>query len=270
MDNANKALIMAGSTLIAVMLLTLFVVFIRNISAWPEAQDEMLNTEQVAAFNAEYEVYQKSAMYGVDVISCLNKAYSNNDDNTESTDFFSGDGGISSRYKVNVIITIKKALEESISVSAIQYMGAPEDYTGSNYKEKAIYTDEKIRPNLKLNEVFKIDETKQVTSFSGNQYLEYNMEIDESNSKMKPGTYELLDDSADNKLEKLIAHSTETKQIVKNPNDNYVYNPTNLYGWTTATWETCLYKFKQKRFKCTGIEYSNKTGRITEIKFEEI
>ena len=60
MENANKALVMAGSTLLAVMLFAVFTFFIKEISIWPEAQDEMLSTEQRTNFNEEYEVYEKS------------------------------------------------------------------------------------------------------------------------------------------------------------------------------------------------------------------
>ena len=78
----------------------LFVAFISKVSIWPEAQDELKVTEQTAAFNKEYEVYQKSAMYGVNVISCLNKAKSNNEKYIEGGSFVDDGTGVYGRnYK---------------------------------------------------------------------------------------------------------------------------------------------------------------------------
>lgn len=118
MENANKALIMAASTLIGVMLFSLFVMFIQNISIWPETEDEILSSDQKSAFNAEYEVYQKSAMYGVDVISCLNKALSNNEKYAEGESFLSG-LAYGEQYLIDVEITLINPISESIEVRAM-------------------------------------------------------------------------------------------------------------------------------------------------------
>ena len=77
MENASKALTIAASTLLGVMILVVIVYFFNNISAWPKQQDDMETAEQIAKFNKEYEVYDKKMMYGVDVIYCLNKDKSN-------------------------------------------------------------------------------------------------------------------------------------------------------------------------------------------------
>ena len=79
MENAAKALGIAAGVLLAVILMSLIAYFFSNLSEWPQQQDDMESAEQLAKFNKEYEVYEKSQMYGVDVISCLNKAKSNNE-----------------------------------------------------------------------------------------------------------------------------------------------------------------------------------------------
>ena len=262
MENASKALLIAGSTLMAVILITIFVVFIGEISIWPQTEDQIENTEQIATFNAEYETYQKSAMYGVDVISCLNKAKSNNEKYEEG-------GSTLDRYQINVIVTIKEALTESITVTAIQSLAS------GGYKETSVLGNSDIVENtsgvdLALKDVFDINEANQLTNFGRNNSLKYNMS--NTSSGMNIGhPYELT--APDKVLEKLLKHSNNIKQIVKNKEDdaNYIYNASeNSYGWSTATWTTYLYNFKQKRFKCVNLEYSSTTGRVNKLEFEEI
>ena len=74
MENVSKALEIAAGVLLAVMIMSLISYFFSRIGIWPQEQDKMESAEQLAKFNTEYTVYEKKAMYGVDVISCLNKA----------------------------------------------------------------------------------------------------------------------------------------------------------------------------------------------------
>ena len=84
MENAVKALEMAAGVLLGVILMAAVAYFFTQISTWPENEDDLASSEQLAKFNQEYEVYNKSKMYGVDVLSCLNKVISNNADKYEN------------------------------------------------------------------------------------------------------------------------------------------------------------------------------------------
>ena len=83
------------------------------------------------------------------------------------------------------------------------------------------------------------------------------------------GTYNLFNDGTDDgdigKLAALLSVATLTEQTIVNK--DYAYTSTD---WYCATWRTAAYDFKTRKFKCTGIEYSNETGYISKIKFEEI
>ena len=78
MENATKALIIAGGVLIAVIIITMFIMMINKMSVIQNEQEEQLKVEQLAAFNAEFEAYNKKAMYGTDVITLINKVAENN------------------------------------------------------------------------------------------------------------------------------------------------------------------------------------------------
>jgi hypothetical protein len=46
-------------------------------------------------------------------------------------------------------------------------------------------------------------------------------------------------------------------------------NGQNVQGWSSARWETSLYDFKKRKFKCDSVRYSDDTGRIISMVFVE-
>lgn len=78
MENASKALLMAAGILIGLILLTSGVYLFNTIRSSQQAKYANLSEEQILAYNAEFESYDKQRMYGTDVITVLNKARDNN------------------------------------------------------------------------------------------------------------------------------------------------------------------------------------------------
>ena len=78
MENASKALLIAGGVLIALIIITMFLLMSNRLSNIQKEQQEMEKTKQLAAFNAEYEAFDRKVMYGVDVITLINKVAENN------------------------------------------------------------------------------------------------------------------------------------------------------------------------------------------------
>lgn len=78
MENASKALLMAGGILIAVLTIALVIQVFSSISHNYKAQDDIEAVEQITAFNKEYESYNRKLLRGTDIISVCNKAISNN------------------------------------------------------------------------------------------------------------------------------------------------------------------------------------------------
>lgn len=69
MENASKALLIAGGILIAILILSVLVVTINIINSNQKAQEKALATEQLVKFNQKYEAYNKKALYGTDIIT---------------------------------------------------------------------------------------------------------------------------------------------------------------------------------------------------------
>ena len=78
MENASKALLIAGGILLAILILSALVFMFSSVRNFSESQEEKTLAEQTARFNAEYDVYNKSVMYGTDVISVINKGIDHN------------------------------------------------------------------------------------------------------------------------------------------------------------------------------------------------
>lgn len=78
MENASKALIMAGEILIGILVIGVLVYGYTNIRSLKAEEQGGAKSEQLAALNREYESYNRKLLRGVDVISVINKAIDNN------------------------------------------------------------------------------------------------------------------------------------------------------------------------------------------------
>ncbi len=87
MENASKALIIAGAIFLVIIIISFGVYTYQSIHNFSKMQDEQLEQKQVADFNKSFEAYNKSIMYGVDIATLINKVNENNkkypDDNIE-------------------------------------------------------------------------------------------------------------------------------------------------------------------------------------------
>lgn len=74
MENASKALIMAGSVLIALMIIGALLLMINNLSSYQESDTVTTREAQVIDFNNQYETYNRKNVRGSDLYSLLNRA----------------------------------------------------------------------------------------------------------------------------------------------------------------------------------------------------
>lgn len=73
MENATKALLIAGGVLIAIIIITLLVRTYGNISNFQRQQLTQEEAQQIAEFNSEYTKYANQYVYGTEVITVINK-----------------------------------------------------------------------------------------------------------------------------------------------------------------------------------------------------
>ncbi len=78
MDNAATALLMAGGMILAVIVISIFVLSYTNVSQLAQTEVDATLQAEIDDFNKVFVAFNKTAMYGTDVISALNLAIDNN------------------------------------------------------------------------------------------------------------------------------------------------------------------------------------------------
>ena len=78
MENASKALLIAGGVLVAILILGVLIVTINIVNSNQKTREKTLATEQLAEFNQKYEAYNKKALRGTDIITLMKMAIENN------------------------------------------------------------------------------------------------------------------------------------------------------------------------------------------------
>lgn len=73
MENASKALIMAGSVLIALMIIGALLLMFNNLSNYQKTETQNTKEAQVIEFNNQYETFNRTNVRGSDLYSLLNK-----------------------------------------------------------------------------------------------------------------------------------------------------------------------------------------------------
>lgn len=79
MENAAKALTIAGGVLIAIIVIATLWYSFQQWGILPQAKDDNKLTSQEVAFNKEFESYNKQNIYGTEIITVINKAIANNE-----------------------------------------------------------------------------------------------------------------------------------------------------------------------------------------------
>lgn len=105
MENASKALIIAGGVLLAMMILSLLVYVGMSMTDMAQSQDRVTLAQQIADFNKSYLAYDKKRMYGTEVITVVNKAINHNK-NVEATTV--------DPYYINIKINPKQTFETTV------------------------------------------------------------------------------------------------------------------------------------------------------------
>ncbi len=161
MENASKALLMAGGILIAMVTVSLFYFMFNRVGQFQSITQTNYSQEELKDFNKGFEAYNKKLMYGSDVISVINKAVDNNQRNEVFYYDKKKDKWISDTnndYYVDIIVELKNPLFE----------GSLEEFTISkNYEDIYKYI---------VNEYISDDGTKTSSTFKRKNFSCTNVE----------------------------------------------------------------------------------------------
>lgn len=106
MENASKALLIAGGILIALVIISLLVITFTKIGDYQKSQSGSSIDSQLAEFNRDFERYTEDDIKGVDIVSLINKI---NDYNTKSKNILSETTSNDSKsidYNIKITLTV--------------------------------------------------------------------------------------------------------------------------------------------------------------------
>ena len=104
MENASKALLIAGGVLIIIILASLILLVKANISNFYASQDELQMSTDKAKFNEEFTRFNRNDVAGYELISLANKVIDYNE--RISTETSSGSGNDVQADPVKIVITL--------------------------------------------------------------------------------------------------------------------------------------------------------------------
>lgn len=280
MENAAYAFKMAAGVLLAVLLVTIMTYV---LNTYRDTQKTILDakvTESIAQYNEQFRAYEKAQMYGTDVLSCLNLAYSMNVENRVwDTSGISGtsriisnsDSGIDERA-ITVIVRMKqdKPLQSTIKLygytngvgetpvgigkgTKIESGKTIEDILGKNTNESEVF--KRSFKNIALN--------TQLSAIGGNETTSSGI----TELKIGPVNGGKFTEKDHKNMVEQIKMVNLSKVNRRNSEFDYAKN-----NWIRFEWKTVADDLKTRHFKWvkeeSGVE--NDTGRINKIVFQEI
>ena len=94
MENASKALLMAGGILIALLVIGTLILMFSDISDYQNSKNNMQKSLQIAEFNNQYMPYNKDDLTIMELKTVYNKIMSHNSRNPEIIIEFNGYEGV--------------------------------------------------------------------------------------------------------------------------------------------------------------------------------
>lgn len=241
--NMAQALKLAGGILVALVLISGLTIMFGKLSPSQNTLEDIKAFEQTQAFNKEFEVYDKDIMYGLDVISAINKAASYN---KTYIDEYGYTEDLERNYLVNIILEDDIDLEQSIELYRI---------------------DSRTAREIPID-CANITDHDDIEAICDKLEIEEGDFQDLSNDTLSSG--ELIDEARRDEL----YVRQEIYDLIIEPSSEQLkktaINNENPEVWSKAILETYVYNFKSKKFRCVGVRYSEITQRITELTFAEI
>ncbi len=87
MENASEALLIAGGVFLGILTISAFVIMLSHVGIIEGSQQQTQDIKAVADWNKEWEAYNRTAMYGTDALTVINKAKQNNAEYDGNADY---------------------------------------------------------------------------------------------------------------------------------------------------------------------------------------
>ena len=276
MENVTKALYIASAVLLAVMLMVGITYVISSMSEVQRQDIVIEKAQQAAKFNAEYDVFKKSLMYGTDIISILNKATSNNEKYVLAggmLDTYLNGDKYEEEFLINITIKFKTTdeLAGNVRVYAINSRGKTLEVLGPSVGKSMKDVFKCGEAGSLISDLYNVVPTSDIAADENSDIELVNQVIPANGEfqlyKYTNGIYEA------SKLMTLIREESKKLDVtVSAKSVDSTIDPTN---WKFATFSTATKALKSKKFKFVSATYcedegNSAYGRITSMSFEEV
>lgn len=261
MENASKALIIAGSILIALMIIGAVLLMFNSLSNYQNMQDKDTKEAQIVKFNNQYETYNRDNVRGSDLYSLLNRVVDyNRRKSTVGREI--DDEGVDSQFQPMTIIV---SFKDNNNLKKFTYNNKESQLfkkilEGSKYTfEINKQTSNTFRDSINA-EISELEEDKPTSKFKGKSGIQ-NLSSGISNLDINN------DSDRKAKLKAIDLYNNNVKGDRADEN-NIIEKIENIMEDVKTYYE--YIQFKRAYFDCKSEEvvYNRNTGRITSMTFE--
>lgn len=245
MENASKALIIAGSVLIALIIIGALVLMFSNLTAYQRNNTQTTREAQIVEFNRDYETFDRDGVRGSELYSLLNKVIDyNRRKTTEGTAW--ADQGKDINYE---------AMEIKFSLDKVS-----NNLIADNSKGKLLIKNNNYTIN-KNNNSFENSIKNEIDRLEG-AYGQESL----TNLTTNLTAIFISDRSQETEKEKAVkSFNLASKKLDISSFDDIDEDSTireDVYKYYEYI------QFKRAYFNCTNVKYNSKTGRIISMEFE--
>ena len=240
MENASKALMIAGGVLVAILLISLIVFYRSQISGLMEAKDSVQEFEQISEFNKQFDVYYRDKVYGSEILSLVNKINDYND----------------KYYKTGNYVPLRIQIQLKNTYYLTKLQGGTEKtevlFQPKTYIEG--YTDSKAKKTEISTPIKKLENAEKTAS----TIQTYTVKENGKTSKIQTSIAS-LSGYRDNEITQMFSYNQTLWNSIKSQISVYRKN------------HTVLVTFKEKVFRADKFEYDTangtESGRIKSMSF---
>jgi len=260
MENASKALLIAGGVLFAIIILSLVVMSFNNLSDYYNKNSESTRVEQITKFNNEYTGYIRNDVRGSDLLSLVNKIVDYNDRKADPKDI----------AHEPMCLTIQIENNSTTQKEVDLFCFELDDY---NYNKSLNNIILKTYTNVKNGKYDSSIDKYDILSNATSQIKGYYNKItDNTIPILSQNIYSIFD--VYNKK-----YDNNEKEVAKVKGDNVLkemfgkdtYIDFKIKNIEKAAYEAYqITQFKRAHFKCIekDTKYNPNTGRIVSLHFE--
>ena len=239
MENASKALIIAASVLISIVIISAFILMMSNLTDYQMKSNKEAADQQTTEFNNQYDTYNRKDIRGSDMISLMSRVV---DYNTRKT--------AEGYTEMGIEVTIDSSTRKKLTFDQTNRLILKDSYTQDTISE-IVGQPSSISSEITTGEISRIQ----------NKYQ----------SKYANQLSSQIDNIRDIKEDPNLNSNTKKEEAFNNK--KWLPKEASYYGGIDEIFEDALIyyeyvQFKRAYFDCKDVEYDRNTGRIINMKFE--